>query len=620
MTAQAPNPVPTEGLRKLTGKAFAQRMQAVIATSTPPSGLARCEGQVYVGIFFDGTGNNMDIDYYGGDGSSAEGKGRAASLPPDKRKHTNVVKLYQAFPRKPERGYFRVYLPGVGTPFPEIGDTNSPLKEGWFPNLGSTVAEKGEHRILWALLQLINAPHQYVRGEGQLLISDATAKTICDNLASSVNPTSAMQRRTALKHWQHKLTQALQSNLPYITQINLSVFGFSRGAAEARVFVNWLLEACEHKGGSYSLAGMALNLQFLGLFDTVASVGLANLYDDGTFAGHQGWADNSLQIHPAVRQCVHMVAGHELRACFPLDSVRIQSGYPGNVKEVVYPGAHSDVGGGYAPGALGVVVKAQDNMSIIPGRDMYEAACGAGVPLPLFGSLKEQNPDLFLSLTPSDSLKTVYHAYLREAAVSAAPVEDMLRQHMSLYHTYRFMRRQRFESLPMVQNAAPPEVRHLRTTQNDFISRMHVLGGGDAHAMGATPLSPPPLVHSSQFLAQAKPKTAAPASPPEILPRISNRQKNPHTNPYFDPAAAARLYRDLAAHTGYTLSNKEHKWCEVAEHIRPQALTASMEKLFGEYLHDSLAGFMGMGMDEFRAAGGNQLGLTKFRTVFKGND
>ena len=78
MTAQAPNPIPAEGPRKLTGKAFAQRMQAVIATSTPPSGLARCEGQVYVGIFFDGTGNNMDIDYCGGDGSSAEGLGRSA--------------------------------------------------------------------------------------------------------------------------------------------------------------------------------------------------------------------------------------------------------------------------------------------------------------------------------------------------------------------------------------------------------------------------------------------------------------------------------------------------------------------------------------------------------------
>ena len=94
MTAQTPNPVPTEGQRKLVGKAFSQRMQAVIATSTPPSGLARCEGQVYVGIFFDGTGNNMDIDYYGGDGSSTEGNGRAAPLPPDKRQHTNVVKLY----------------------------------------------------------------------------------------------------------------------------------------------------------------------------------------------------------------------------------------------------------------------------------------------------------------------------------------------------------------------------------------------------------------------------------------------------------------------------------------------------------------------------------------------
>ncbi|WP_090138097.1 DUF2235 domain-containing protein [Limnohabitans sp. DM1] len=619
MTAQSPNPFPTEGQRKLSAQELYERMQAHACLTTAPSAKPSCEGQVFVGLFFDGTGNNMDIDYFGGDGSSTEGQGRTA-LPPERRKHTNVVKLYQAFPRKPERGYLRIYLPGVGTPFPEVGDTNTSLKKSWLPNLGSAVAEMGEHRILWALLQLLNAPHRYVRGVDNPLIPNEQAKTICDTLASSVNPTSAPQRRAALQHWQKKLVQALNANLPRITQINLSVFGFSRGAAEARAFVNWLLEACEYTNGSWRFAGMALNLQFLGLFDTVASVGLANLLDDGTFAGHQGWADNTLQVHPAVRQCVHMVAGHELRACFPLDSARVQGSYPANVKEVVYPGAHSDVGGGYAPGSLGVMLKPQDNMSILPGRDMYEAARNAGVPLPVFASLKEQNPDLFLSLTPSDSLTQLYNAYLREAAVAPGPVEDMLRQHMSLYHSFRFKWHARFESVPTLRQANEQHARFLRSTQKDFIDCLHALGGGDANAQGASRLLPPPLVSSSQFLAQPRTLTAAPASPASILPRISDRQKNPWTNPHFDPAAAATLYRQLAAKTGYRLSARESKWCDVAERIRPQALTDNMERLFAYHLHDSLAGFIDMGVDEFRSFGGNQLGLSKFRTVFKGND
>ncbi|MCE1208761.1 MAG: DUF2235 domain-containing protein, partial [Spirochaetia bacterium] len=106
----------------------------------------------------------------------------------------------------------------------------------------------------------------------------------------------------------------------------------------------------------------------------VASVGAANLSDTGVLAGHQGWADNTLEIHPAVEQCVHFVAGHEVRACFPLDSVRVKSEYPANAMEVMHPGAHSDVGGGYAPSALGVSPSQDSFMSIIPGVNMYHEA------------------------------------------------------------------------------------------------------------------------------------------------------------------------------------------------------------------------------------------------------
>lgn len=628
MSAQSPNPFPTDGQRPLSPQELYERMQAqaCLASSQPST---KCEGQVFVGIFFDGTGNNMDIDYYGGDGSNTKGEGRQA-LPPEKRKHTNVVKLLQAYPYQPQKGYISIYLPGVGTPFPEIGDSNTPLQDSWFPNLGAAAAAKGQHRILWALLQLLNAPHQYVRGEGQLLIPDVQAKTICDTLASSTNPLAGAQRRMALQTWQGKLTQALRANLPRLTQINLSVFGFSRGAAEARVFVNWLMQACEHKDGGWRFAGMALNLQFLGLFDTVASVGLANLLDDGSLAGHQSWADNSLQVHPAVRQCLHLVAGHELRACFPLDSVRIQGSYPANVKEVVYPGAHSDVGGGYAPGALGVGLKPQDNLSILPGRDMYDAARIAGVPLPLFSDLKTQNQDLFISLSPSNSLVSAYNAYLKDAAVAPGPVEAMSQQHMRLYHSFRFKHRLAFDAQPMARNASAAHQRYLRTTQNDFMWVLQQLGGAvQDYDIVPVPVfkdgRPLPVRKRNVEAYLAEPGNRSGAEPANsIWADIADKEGNPLTNERYNPQRAARIYQAVAQHNGYTLTQRETKWLNVAAAMDTRALTPGIEHLFNHHVHDSLAGFIDMQMHEFTGLSdrffGNRLGLAKYRTVFKGND
>jgi len=221
----------------------------------------------------------------------------------------------------------------------KIGDDNTYLFK---KNRGAIGGERGEARIIWGLLQLLNSPHIYVKGAP--LLSDDVAANIANTLASSGSP--AAQRRMALRTWQDKLAAALKDRKPAVEQINVTVFGFSRGAAEARVFVNWLFEVCKQEGGGWTFAGIPIRLQFLGIFDTVASVGLANLSDSGTLAGHQGWADNTLEINPAVERCVHFVAGHEVRACFPLDSVRVKSNYPANAMEVMYPGAHSDVGGG----------------------------------------------------------------------------------------------------------------------------------------------------------------------------------------------------------------------------------------------------------------------------------
>ena len=379
-----------------------QRARA-LACTLPEDNRPTCSGQVFVGIFFDGTGNNMKADY--------------DTPPPERRKHTNVVKLFQTFPDEPKRGYLRHYIPGVGTPFPEIGETSP-------SSFGSAAAKNGEKRIVWGHLQLLNAPHRYVYTAP--LLADEHARTIIDNITSTTDP--GAMRRLVLKTWQDKLQAAVKGKKPRVEQINLSVFGFSRGAAQARTFVNWLYEVCKQEDGGWMFAGIPIRTQFLGIFDTVASVGLANLMDDGVLAGHQSWADNTQEIHPAVEQCVHFVAGHEVRACFPLDSVRVKNTYPPNAIEVMYPGSHSDVGGGYAPGDLGVALTPDASMSVIPGANMHHEARKAGVPLQ---SLDLLTPAVRESLTPKEAVVRDFNAYLRDADIKPGPVEEMHRQHMT---------------------------------------------------------------------------------------------------------------------------------------------------------------------------------------------
>jgi len=430
MSTVSPTPFPEGGYRQLSPRESLQRIKALACTQ-PADGKPRCSGQVHVGLFFDGTGNNKKLDY--------------DSLPPEKRKHSNVVRLYQAHRDAPLDGYFRHYIPGVGTPFPEIGDTSHP--DGGWPG-GSAFAEKGEHRIVWGLVQLLNSVSYYVYRAP--LIQPGQDKTIVANLAGVTNP--GAMRRVAMRTWQDKLQAALKGAKPVVEQINVSVFGFSRGAAEARAFCNWLFDVCKQDGGSWTFAGIPIRLSFLGVFDTVASVGLTNLFDDGVLRGHQSWADDNLEIHPAVERCVHFVAGHEVRACFPLDSVRVKAQYPGNAKEVMYPGAHSD------------------------GASMYQEARLSGVPMQPLSALPRTDQD---ALQPDLDTIRQFNAYLKVAQVGAAPVEQLLHRHAALYFSYRFKHRHHFESRPFFTRASAEHQGYLRRTQATLIQRLRQLGQGD---------------------------------------------------------------------------------------------------------------------------------------------
>lgn len=131
-----------------------------------------------------------------------------------------------------------------------------------------------------------------------------------------------------------------------------------------------------------------LSVEFLGLLDTVASVGIPHIAPIAE--GHMGWADGNQELPEEkkygglIKHGVHLVSAHEQRLCFPLDSIRRTDGtYPARFVEVLYPGMHSDLGGGYPPGDQGKANGADDALllSQIALHDIYAAAFAAGAPL-----------------------------------------------------------------------------------------------------------------------------------------------------------------------------------------------------------------------------------------------
>ena len=385
------------------------------SAASPPC--ATCKTNLFFGFFFDGTKNNY-IQAEAG------------------KNHSNVARLYDCFPGIAPDGvlpdgtkwthekeafshFFRVYIPGVASPFPLIGDTGLGLQQ----TRGAAAGWGGEGRILWALLQAINNIHRYFL-QKPMLSTDETSRIlnriVLDRSRRRLMkprgrferemPNEEQNEKTRLEfeklikrlhdaiavHMPDKAGNVRQKNPATVMKIHVSIFGFSRGATQARAFANWLMSLCAldarlcKKEGAMTLGGFEVAFNFLGLFDTVASVGLGNTLGNSLlgklFDGHGSWADaeDSLRIPPGL-PCLHLVAAHELRRSFPLDSISVRQVLPANCDEVVISGVHSDLGCGYMPGeqGRGFDKLGADMLTRIPLIYMYRAARLAGVPLKL---------------------------------------------------------------------------------------------------------------------------------------------------------------------------------------------------------------------------------------------
>ncbi|HLX03111.1 MAG TPA: DUF2235 domain-containing protein, partial [Trinickia sp.] len=181
----------------------------------------KCRLYPRITFFFDGTGNNLYQEL---------------EKPEHEQALTNVAKLYLAAVNDKQRlGATSTDIPGVGTPFriPRVMDGYAPfLRDDPGGAAGLGLGRGGKMRIDYAFSEL----HMILQQDWG---------------------------RDTIRH------------MPYVS---VAVFGFSRGATEARAFVRHLVKRCgrDDKGlflfGSNLGAAVTLRITFMGLFDTVASV------------------------------------------------------------------------------------------------------------------------------------------------------------------------------------------------------------------------------------------------------------------------------------------------------------------------------------------------------------
>lgn len=418
-----------------------------------------------IGVFFDGTGNNQDW--------VEPGLGQTQL---QRQKDSNVARLFRAYRGERLDGFFPIYIPGVGTPFPQIGEEKP-------ASLGSAFGAGGDGRINFGLLQVINALYQSISPSRRLYVPDDTVKALCRNGQRTTTVSEdGMPQRSALESHEdepalrrvnmeasggllldlgakapQRLTffkracrdiQAKMAEVskPKITEIFLDVYGFSRGAAEARTFTNWLLELFEGD----TLCGVPAKIRILGLFDTVASVGLPASFGMGQ-NGHRSWAQPEwLAIPKQVKNCVHFVAMHENRGSFPVELIQHDGKLPENCQEFMFPGMHSDVGGGYSPQeqGRGPTGKNAEKLSQLPLNAMYQASRKAGVPV----DSARAADGAFDPFEIAAGCRDAFTAFM-----SPRQQPRQVREWMFEYIAWRYQVRNSYLSLPWHKRASPSD-------------------------------------------------------------------------------------------------------------------------------------------------------------------
>ena len=319
--------------------------------------------RVYLGVFFDGTGNNKYNVEARKKGEISMEKAKDRDYASYFANYSNIARLWNLYEKgydQNEQGtrktyYTRAYIEGIGT------------KRG----MPDDMIGSGMGRLERGILGKVGDAYQEVIKEFKK-----------DKIPSG------------------KKKNHLGKTVPHIDELVIDIFGFSRGAAAARHFANIVNTAFEPEreerywsisqkdfayrkikrqppGGSFGkalekagfpLGDTVIKIRFIGLFDTVAAVtsnaemapiiigamdglvigniskGIAEVIigADGLSTAAQNCNNGNIQLSLANvnAQIAHITASDEYRANFVLN--RVSKGY-----EMRMCGVHSDIGGGY---------------------------------------------------------------------------------------------------------------------------------------------------------------------------------------------------------------------------------------------------------------------------------
>lgn len=292
------------------------------------------KGTLRIGIFFDGTGNDI---------SNTKLEENALS---------NVRKLFEVYPN----------------PLIETSEKDRDR----YKDLESKIIVTNEEIFPQTMCA-------YVRGVGS--ISSTSDK---DWFTGGGFGSGGEKRLKGMLHYvniaieEYVKENIKQHNIEYYPKnLEFDIFGFSRGAALARHFVNHL----KYHGVTYDkeliYESRRVKIRTLNVFDTVASFGIP--------LGDGGYSFN-INSNFILDKVNHFLADDEFRENFPAHLIiENDENYPIDIKdtkfeELVLLGAHSDIGGGYPHAKLEHNV-INNELSKYYLKMMYDRCKESGIPL-----------------------------------------------------------------------------------------------------------------------------------------------------------------------------------------------------------------------------------------------
>ncbi len=267
------------------------------------------------------------------------------------------------------------------------------------------------------------------------------------------------------------------------------------------------------------------------------------------------------------------------------------------------------------------------------------------------GAFDPLDPEIAKALKPSPATAAAFDAYYQQANIQPGPVEDMARQHLSLYLTYRLRNNADWWSAPAMQLAdrhpnlaldadSIKEPIWMKQTQ---LALLFVIAGLCQEIKRCQEQGVPkdavlkqrydPLVQAadrsvfSALLGSAGSLALTVGTVANGLRErmdMMQRYANDERKSLTLVAQQAHLYlkqwqgmlqKSAVADVRNTAVQLDA--VHLLEAIQANPVPKAVAVMFEELVHDSMAGFIGFGMPEFQL---NGYGLAKHRRIFFGND